>query len=206
MPAEPSIKGAAIAKLIEDVQACLACSETDRVRLEANLSPETVRMLEGKVEIGSWYPVGMYNELTDLIWQEEGGGDPDYLRQRGEKMMKRLMEAGLYQQLDFLDRIDRGLQAKLTRDDIQRTCRLIGSVSGAIRNFGKDTWTWDPDHPGCIVHHLHDALHFSEMLRLVSEGSENFVVQTICPGSPRVTSERVAPDYIVYCSDYRGIL
>jgi hypothetical protein len=206
MPREPSIKGAAIAKLIEDVQACLARGETDRARLEANLAPETVRMLEGKVEIGNWYPVGMYNELTDLIWQEEGGGRSDYLRQRGEKMMKRLMEAGLYQQLDFLDRIDRGLQDKPTPDDIQRTCRLIGSVSGAIRNFGKDSWAWDPDTPGCIVHHLHDALHFSEMLRLVSEGSENFVVQTISPGAPRVTSERVAPDYIVYCSDYRGIL
>jgi hypothetical protein len=78
MPREPSIKGAAIAKLIEDVQACLARSETDRTRLEANLAPETVRMLEGKVEIGNWYPVGMYNEFTDLIWQEEGGGRSDY--------------------------------------------------------------------------------------------------------------------------------
>jgi hypothetical protein len=206
MPAEPSIKGAAIAKLIEDVQACLSRSEADRVRLEAKLSPETVRMLEGKVEIGNWYPVGMYNELTNLIWQEEGGGRSDYLRQRGEKMMKRLMEAGLYQQLDFLDRIDRGPQEKITREDIQRACRLIGSVSGAIRNFGKDTWVWDPDKPGCIIHHLRDALHFSEMLRLVSEGSENFVLQTICPGAPRATSERVASDYIVYRSDYRGIL
>lgn len=206
MPAEPSIKGAAIAKLIADVQACLSRSEDDRSRLEARLSPETVRMLEGKVEIGSWYPVGMYNELTDLIWQEEGGGSFDYLRQRGEKMMKRLMEEGLYQQLDFLDRIERGVQEKITRDDVQRTCRLIGSVSGAIRNFGKDTWAWDPDNPGFMVHHLHDALHFSEMLRLVSEGSENFVVQTLCPGAARVTSERVAPDYIVYLSDYSSIV
>ena len=206
MPAEPSIKGAAIAKLIEDVQLCLSRSEADRIRLEAKLGPETVRVLEGKVEIGSWYPVGMYDELTDLIWQEEGGGSSDYLRQRGEKMMKRLMEAGLYQQLDFLDRIDRGLQEKITRDDVQRTCRLIGSVSGAIRNFGKDSWIWDPDKPGIMVHHLHDALHFSEMLRLVSEGSENFVAQTLCPGAPRVTSERVAADYIVYLSDYSRII
>ena len=206
MPAEPSIKGAAIAKLIEDVQLCLSRSEADRIRLEAKLSPETVRMLQGKVEIGSWYPVGMYDELTDLIWQEEGGGSSDYLRQRGEKMMKRLMEAGLYQQLDFLDRIDRGLQEKITRDDVQRTCRLIGSVSGAIRNFGKDSWVWDPDNPDIMVHHLRDALHFSEMLRLVSEGSENFVAQTLCPGAPRVTSERVAADYIVYLSDYSRIV
>jgi hypothetical protein len=53
MPAEPSIKGAAIAKLIEDVQLCLSRNEADRIRLEAKLSPETVRMLQGKVEIGS---------------------------------------------------------------------------------------------------------------------------------------------------------
>ena len=206
MPTEPSLKGASIAQLVADVQACLSRSEVDRVRLEARLSPETLRVLEGKVEIGNWYPVHMYNELTDLIWQEEGGGSSDYLRLRGEKLMKRLMEAGLYQQLDFLDRIARGLQEKVTRDDIQRTCRLIGSVSGSIRNFGKDTWDWDPDTPGRIIHHLRDAFHFSEMLRLVSEGSENFVVQTICGDAPRVTSERVAPDYIVYRSDYRNIL
>jgi hypothetical protein len=206
MPAEPSLKGAAIAQLVADVQACLSRSEADRMRLETKLSPDTVGLLEGKVEIGNWYPVHMYNELTDLIWQEEGGGRDNYLRQRGEKMMKRLMEAGLYQQLDFLNRIESGLQEKITLDDIQRTCRLIGSVSGSIRNFGKDTWVWDPDKPGCIIHHLRDALHFSEMLRLVSEGSENFVVQTICGEAPRVTSERVAPDYIVYRSDYRSIL
>jgi hypothetical protein len=206
MPDEPSIKGAAIAKLIEDVQACFSRSETDRVRLEAKLSPETIHTLEAKVEIGSWYPVSTYDELTNLIWQEEGGGRPDYLRQRGEKMMTRLMEAGLYQQLDFLDRVHRGLQEKISRDEVQRACRLIGSVSGAIRNFGKDTWVWDPDNPGTMIHHLRDAYHFSEMLRLVSEGSENFVVQTLSPGAPRTTSERVAPDYIVYRSDYRGIL
>ncbi len=206
MPAEPSIKGAAIAKLIEDVQACLSRSETDRERLEAMLSAETIRMLEDKVDIGKWYPVGMYNELTNLIWQEEGEGHSDYLRQRGEKMMQRLMEAGLYQQLDFLERMDRGPQEKVSPDDVQRACRLIGSVTGAIRNFGKDTWVWDPDNPGFMIHHLRDAVHFSDMLRLVSEGSENFVVQTICPGAPRVTSARVAPDYIIYRSDYRGVL
>ena len=72
----------------------------------------------------------------DKEQEEEGEGRDDYLRQRGEKMMKRLMEAGLYQQLDFLERIHRGFQEKITRDDIQRTCRLIGSVSGSIRNFG----------------------------------------------------------------------
>jgi len=204
MPAEPAIKGAAIAKLIEDVQEYLARNEADRERLEAGLSRKTLSVLESKVEIGNWYPVDLYDELTELIWQAEGGRRPDYLRQRGENMMKRLMEAGMYQQLDFVKRVEGDMPDRLTREGILRYCRLIGSVTGAIRNFGKDSWEWSPDDPNIMHHHTREAAAVSEAMCLVSEGSETYLVQLIRPGAPPVRSERLAPDHILHRADYSG--
>ncbi len=205
MPAAPSIKGAAISRLIEDVQECLARNEADRGRLEAGLSPETLTMLESKAEIGAWYPIEQYNELTALIWREEGDQRPDYMRQRGENMMKRLMEAGLYQQLDSMKRIEGEAREGLSHSGILRSCRLVGSVVGTIRNFGDDTWEWSADNPNLMHHHTRDASAVSEAMRLVSEGSETYLVRVARPNAPPVRAQRLAPDHILYVSNYTGV-
>jgi hypothetical protein len=50
---EPSIKGAIIAKLVEDAQGLLRQSDGLRERIEAELSQGTLALLEEKVAIGS---------------------------------------------------------------------------------------------------------------------------------------------------------
>ena len=182
----------------------LARNEPDRERLEAQLSEESRALLAGKPEMGRWYPIEHYTEITALLWREEGGGGIEYLHRRGANILEKLMDAGLYQQLDYMNRQGSGTQRRATRDDILRTCRLVGSITGAVRNFGCDSWEWDADQPDCMLHHVREASHFPEVLRFVSEGAETYLVRQHRKESPPVRSERRTADHIVFTSDFSG--
>jgi len=204
MGAAPSIKGVLLTKLVDDVQALLERSEADREWLEARLSAGSLRLLDGKVEISRWYPIEQYTELTELIWAEEGGNRIGYLHSRGKTAMKRLMEAGLYQQIEYLSRPDEGLRALPSRNEVLRSCRLVGSITGALFNFGTNTWDWDPESPDIMLHQVREATHYPEVLRYLQEGTLTFLVRLARPDAPAVTSERIAPDHIVFTYDYTG--
>ena len=206
MGAAPSIKGVLLTKLTDDVRALLERREADRDQLEVRLSAGTLELLEGKVEIGRWYPIEQYTELTELIWAEEGGRRVEYLHQRGEDAMKRLMEAGLYQQIEYLRRREGGFRTSPSRNEVLRSCRLVGSIMGALLNFTTQTWDWDPEKPEIMLHQVREATHYPEVLRLVQEGTLTFLVRLARPDAPAVTSQRSAPDHIVFAYDYTGAL
>lgn len=204
MSERPSIKGVLLTKLVDDVQALLDRSEADRDRLSARLSAGNLELLDGKVEISRWYPIEQYTELTELIWAEEGERRLEYLHRRGENAMKRLMEGGLYQQIEYLSRRDAGFRALPSRSEVLRSCRLVGSITGALLNFGTHSWDWDPENPDIMLHQVREATHYPEVLRYLQEGTLTFLVRLARAEAPPVTSERPAPDHIVFAYDYRG--
>lgn len=202
----PSLKGVLMGKLVEDAKALFERNARDRERLEAGLTSETLVLLESKVELARWYPVERYTELTELLWREEGANQIEYLHRRGEDAMKRMMEKGLYQQLEFMTRREHLNRTRVPRELIIRAVRLVGSLSGTLRNFGKDSWEWHPKHPNHMIHHIREASHFPEVMRIVNDGAQTFLMRFSCPGAPPVTSERVTPDHIVSTSDYSLML
>jgi hypothetical protein len=204
MGATPSIKGVLLVKLVDDVRALLERRDADRERLEVRLSAGALELLEGKVEIGRWYPIEQYTELTDLIWQEEGNRRVEYLHQRGEQAMKRLLEAGLYQQIEYLNREEGGFRTSPSRNQLLQSCRLVGSVMGALLNFTMQSWDWDPQNPEIMLHQVRQAAHYPEVLRYLQEGTLTFLVRLARPNAPAVTSQRLAPDHIVFAYDYTG--
>jgi hypothetical protein len=204
MGAAPSIKGVLIGKLVDDVRALLEQRGAEREQLESHLSADALVLLEEKVEIGHWYPIDQYTELTELLWKEEGGGRVEYLHQRGEDAMRRLMEGGLYQQIDYLKREDSAFHRRPSRVEVLRSCRLVGSLTGALLNFGEQTWDWDPENPEIMLHQVRQAANYPDVLRHVQEGVVTFLVRLARPDAPAVTSERVTPDHIVFAYDYTG--
>jgi len=202
---EPSIKGAMIAKLIEDAQYRLQQSGERRPHIEAKLSAETLALLENdEFAIGRWYPITQYTELTEMLWREEGGGRIEYLHERGAAVMQRLIEAGLYQQLDYLERVADGSSRELTRERILSNVRLVGSVMGAVLSFGKREWRFDPENPDHLLFEISEAAAFPEVLRFVYECAITYLLHLAVPDVPPVTSERVAPDRIVLTLDFAG--
>jgi len=85
--AEPSVKGSIFRGVLDDLA---------RVREEGRLSAEA--------NPASWYPMESYARITQLLGDVEGAGKDSYFVERGRASARRLIKAGLYQQLAFLPR------------------------------------------------------------------------------------------------------
>jgi len=156
----PSIKGSIIDQLVVDVCALRDRSDEMAARVEQHLDEQTLELLDTKVNPVSWYPLTTYDQLTRLLLEVEGHGDVRYIRERGAAIGRRVMEQGLYQQLEFLDRQDRsaGFDAYL------RDLKLIVTLQGAIVSTGTWTAERDPDYPNRVVLLARDVEGYPETL------------------------------------------
>jgi len=162
----PSIKGSIIDKLIEDVASLRERGPDMEALVEERLDAEALELLDTKVNPASWYPLTTYDQLSSLLMETEGRGSEAYLRARGSAIGERVMKAGLYQQLEFLDRLD-------SRGDFEaylRDLRLIVSLQGALVSTG----TWgaerDPDHADRVVLLARDLEGYPDTLCISTAG------------------------------------
>ena len=81
----------------------------------------------------------------------------------------------------------------------------LGSITGALINFTKQTWDWDLENPEIMLHRVREATHYPDVLSHVQEGVETFLVRLTRPDAPPVISERVTPDQVVFYYDYTGV-
>jgi hypothetical protein len=146
--AAPGIKGTLFANVVDEVNAALESSRLSRERLEAHLTSEDLGLLEQKISAVSWYDIFAYHRLVDLLCEVEASGDAGYWTLRGRRAANRMIESGLYQQLDYLGRTE-------TRQVIDpdqrfrafgRDLKLIMTLHLAMLNFGEWACVPDPDH------------------------------------------------------------
>lgn len=97
---EPSIKGSGFESAAADILRLVEEGRLSREELEARLQAKDLPYLDEKVMPSSWYPLDTYDRLVQILLELEGGGDVEYLVQRGRAAAERLIQAGLYQQLD----------------------------------------------------------------------------------------------------------
>ena len=141
--ATPSIKGATISKLVEDVHRLLDEGAVPPEEVEAYLDTEALALLDAKFNDAGWYPLAVYEQYALLLLEMEGKGNLAYLRERGYRTGDRLVKSGLYQQFEFLGRRDRPRDYEAFFRDL----RLITSLSGALVNVGRWSAERDPEHP-----------------------------------------------------------
>jgi hypothetical protein len=96
----PGIKGTAIESVIADVKRLVEAGRIARVALEVRLEPGSLALLDEKIMPALWYSIAAWGELTRLLLEVEGGGDPAYLVERGRRAAGRLHATGIYAQLD----------------------------------------------------------------------------------------------------------
>jgi len=102
MPALPSIKGSLLSSIIESILKLASAGPISRDELERKLEPGDLQVLHSKIQLTQWYDIRCYERLVKLLLDVEGGGQNEYLRQRGAQA-ERLLNAGLYQQLGVLE-------------------------------------------------------------------------------------------------------
>ena len=100
----PSIKGSTISSLVEDIAKLADSGRIPAELLVDRLTPEDRTLLGQPVNPAGWYDIHTYRRMTELICEVEGRRE-DLLRERGAAAARRLAEAGLYQQIDSVSRL-----------------------------------------------------------------------------------------------------
>ncbi len=172
----PSIKGASISSLIEDVAKMRDDGRASAALLDERLGEDERALLDQPVNLAGWYDVHSYRRLAELVCEVEGRRE-DLLRERGAAAARRLAASGLYQQMDYHTSRDESLESDAAFQLWGQSLRLITTLSGSLLNFGRFAVEPDPEHARryCIV--IHDAQEVPEVLAYTTEGFMNAMVE-----------------------------
>ncbi len=200
MPSTAAIKGSAFSKVVEDVAKLLARQALSRSEAARRLAPEDFSLLDKGIIISSWYDIRSYVRLSELLLEVEGHGNHEYLRERGRQTAQRLLEQGLYAQLEYLQRTEASkVEAESTRfAAFGRDLRLLTTLSASILNFSKWGARIDPDHASRYLIEVSDAQDFPEVLCWTSDGFVNQMAAQHRQGGDLWGWERVRTDCIVF--------
>ena len=194
MGKNPSIKGTGFGSAVADVEAALENGKLTAARLEERLQPEDLKLLEGKVLPGDWYPIESYGRLLDVLCDAVGGGSPAYHVSRGRLAAERLTSSGIYRQLDKAQSLKDNPNAGW-RDDAGR---VMLTMSGALFNFMEWKFELDPDRDGEFTVTLTGAEAFPEAGRHTIQGVIEYATEAITGGTARAESARPEPGRIVF--------
>jgi hypothetical protein len=199
MPAVPSIKGSVFSGLVEDIQKLLATKRLKREELTRWLDPKDLAYLEAPVQPFEWYDIRTYARMSELLRDVEGGGSNEYLRKRGARNAKRLLEAGLYQQLEYTQRtlFARETEKNARFEAFGRDLGRLTTISASILNFGRSAHKPDPDHKMRWIIEVTQAKPYPEALVWASDGFTNEMARQ--HNTPDLWRwERPEPDRIVW--------
>jgi hypothetical protein len=173
--AVPSIKGSVFSGVVEEVQKLLAGEAVSPREAARWLRPEDFACLDQAISVSSWYDIRSYARMGELLRDVAGEGSNEYLRQQGRQTARRLLDAGLYGQLEYLQRteVSKAADAKARYEAFGRDLRLLTSLSASILNFSR--WTAEPDPERTRRYRIvvSDAADFPEVLCWRSDGFVN---------------------------------
>lgn len=199
MPTIPSIKGSVFAGLVEDIQKLLASGRVKKTELSRWLNPKDLEYLAAPVQPFEWYDIRSYGRMSELLRDVEGGGSNEYLRKRGARNAKRLLEAGLYQQLEYTHRtlFSRETEKNARFEAFGRDLGRLTTISASILNFGRTRHLPDPDRKMRWLIEVSQAKAYPEALIWASDGFTNEMARQ--HNTPDLWAwERPEPDRIVW--------
>jgi hypothetical protein len=105
----------------------------------------------------------------------EGDGEDEYLRQRGARSAELLLEAGFYQQMEYLNRTQAAQQKdpEARFQAFGRDLRLLITVHGSLINFGRSAVKVDPHFPDRYVLGYEDVAAYPLALCWTTDGFVN---------------------------------
>ena len=126
----PSVKGTIFRAVIDELNGYLSDGVIQRDDLAARCKPDDLDYLDKEIAIASWYPVDTYGRYLRFLCDRFGGGRREYLMEGGRRSAQRVVDMGVYGQLD--DRTERWEK---------RVGRVLVTLGGSFYNFG--TWLWE---------------------------------------------------------------
>jgi hypothetical protein len=199
MAERPSVKGSLVATAIEKGRKLLEEGGLSERELETRLRPEDLAVLEEPTNVSKWYDLEFYQRLAELMHDVEGGPRDEYFRKQGFERGLKLIEAGLYQQMEYVERsqVSGELDPKARFEAYGRDLKLFVTLSAAILNFSRWSVVRDPDHADRYRIEVRDAAAFPDFLGWGSEGLINAMASS--HGLHDLWRyERIAPDFVVF--------
>ena len=187
----PSIKATGFQSAADDVARLLSEGRLSRADFEARLPAGDRAYLEKQLAASSWVPIATYVRVAAILAELEGRGDARaYFRARGYRAAERLHKAGVYRQFEA---------------SVETWGKRAGSIattmSAVLYNFTRWTFEARPDRGGFEIR-IDEAREFPDSLRFVGEGFIEYISRHQSAGKKvEVSSERTAPDRIVYTID-----
>jgi hypothetical protein len=196
----PSIKGRILSVAIEDAQKLVAAGTVKRGELERWLRPEDLALFEKPLAPVDWYDIRSYARVCELLRDVEGEGRDEYLHARGFRTGERLLEGGLYAQLEYVTRMKVGsLREPIDRyQAFGRDLKLLVTISSSIMNFSKWSSRPDEDHELRYVIDVTEAADFPEVLGWTSLGFVNCMARAGGGGDDVWRWERVDAENLAF--------
>jgi hypothetical protein len=168
----PSMKGSLTNELAEDVRKLIAEGTVSRSEVERRLSPEDLEVLDSEITVTGWYDVRFYARCAELLRDVLGGGRNEYLFQRGLDKGKKLIEAGLYQQMEYASRaqVQDEMDPEARFKAYGRDLRLFMTLSKSLLNFTSWSASVDPDHADRYIIVVEGAAAYPDALAWATEG------------------------------------
>ncbi|MFW5875198.1 MAG: hypothetical protein ACOCXM_00545 [Myxococcota bacterium] len=193
----PSIKGSVFEGLVTDLKRVCDERGLSGDALLEKLEPSDLDHFHEKILLSAWYDVRVFDRMARLLLELEGKGDVEYLRERGRKSARRLLEAGLYQQMEYLRRTELSGDPDERLEAFGRDLRLLTTMSSSILNFSVWNSHRDPDHPRRYVIEVTEAEPYPDVLAWNTEGFINAMAQEH-DGTDRWRWQRPARDRLVF--------
>lgn len=175
MAGVPSIKGSIFLRGVEDLRKLLSKGQLSQAELESRLEPGDLVHLREPVHVSSWYAVATYGRILEVLREVEGQGSDEYLRRRGAGSAEALLEAGMYQQLEYLSRtqVAEASGAEERFRAFGRDLKLLVSLHATLLNFGVQTAKPDPEHADRYRLEISQADPYPEPLIWTTDGFIN---------------------------------
>jgi len=201
MSSVPSIKGSVLATIVEDINKRIAGGELSREDAGRWLQPEDFALLDADILASGWYDIRAFTRMSELLLEVAGGGNTGYLRELGRQSARRLLEAGLYSQLDYLRRSELGdkTDERARFETFGKELRLLTTMARSIYNFSQWAVKADPERKHQYILEVTDATAFSDVLCWRIDGFINeMAVQGGQVDSALWAWKRLGPDRIVF--------
>jgi len=190
--ARPSIKGSAFKSVVQQVRTAVSEDAISREALAKRLEPGELDVVEGTIDLGAWYDVGLHDRLLEVLRDVRGMKD---VQQIGQTSARLLAEAGVYQQMDYLNRMqyDQEGDPESRLKAYGRDLRRLTTLSAAILNFSRWAVVLDAQFEDRYAIEITDASAFRDIHLQVIESFMNAI-----SGEPVWTFERPQPDRVLF--------
>jgi hypothetical protein len=195
----PSIKGSVFSHCVEKLLKLISAGKISWDELPNHLEPGDITILRSPIHATQWYDIRIYERILLLNRDIGGDGSNGCLLQWGMKSAARLIEAGLYQQLDYLDRtrFSKATDAQARFLAFGKDLRLLTSLTSSVLNFVRVEVKVDPERDDRYLIEYSDAAALPEVFCWTNQGFINRMAAQ--HGEPDLWRwERPAPDRVVY--------